>query len=603
MNRTGATLRVSSPIRVAWWLGAALLFGGCAAAPVPPDRAPPASSVSPPRPSVSPPVEAKPAVETRSEPLVVAIVVDQFAAWLARERLPLLPPEGGFARLLREGTYVTDLRYAHATTDTAPGHAALFTGAPPSLTGVYANQRVDPKTGISASILSDPNSKLVSRAGVGTAASSSARVLRAESVSDRLRAQHPEALIVSLSLKDRGAIFGCGKHPSACLWFDGKLEDFVSSDAFSRSLPQWALDAPTTIRPSRVGSWLPLDYSWLQHAALLDATFGEGALAGQTHNFPHPIAGAEHAELAFSVSPYGDEAVIDLAVAAVQALPFGKQPGLLALSLSSTDYVGHIYGPDSWEWWDNFQRLDLELARLFKALDAKVGIGAYAVVLSADHGTGVLPETLDLAAARPWCNEGAGPDPFERPCTEGGRIALARLVPELEAVARRSVGPGKWVLGASNPYVYLTATALALPADKLTRLEQALSAALARKPGVEGIRLRPAHAEACPPASNDTLDALVCRSFSDDAGQLYVVTQPGWFLDAGYVPGFGANHGSHRLHDRSVPLLARAPGRIAQGHTVTTPQSFAVFARTLSALLGIEAPEHAYPAPTALELR
>lgn len=588
-------------MQVARLLGAAFLFGGCGAAPVAPDPASPAPQPAPP-PSARP-VEAQSEVEEQAEPLVVAIVVDQFAAWLARERLPQLPSGGGFARLQREGTYVTDLRYAHATTDTAPGHAALFTGAPPSLTGIYANQRLDPETGSSTSILSDPNSKLVSRAGIGTGSSSSARVIGVESVADRLRAARPEALIVSLSLKDRGAIFGAGQHPSACLWFDGKLQDFVSSDAFTTSFPAWALDTPTAIRPNRVASWEPFDASWVKaHTPLQDRALGEGALAGQTTSFPHAIEGAEHPELAFSVSPYGDEAVIDLAVAALEALPFGKQPGLLALSLSSTDYVGHIYGPDAWEWWDNFQRLDRELARLFTALDAKVGADGYAVVLSADHGTGVLPETARVAGARPWCDAPTA-DPFERPCTQGGRIALAPLVPELEAVARRNLGPGKWVLAASNPYIYLTQAALALPTDRRMRLDQALSAALARKPGVESIRLRPAKLEPCPPESDASLDALVCRSFAEAAGQFYVVTQPGWFLEAGYVPGFGANHGSHRLHDRSVPLLARAPGRIAPGQTVTSPQSFAMYSRTLSALLGIDAPEHAYLAATALELR
>ncbi|MBC7792725.1 MAG: alkaline phosphatase family protein, partial [Clostridia bacterium] len=78
---------------------------------------------------------SKPAPKPPSAPVVIALVVDQLAAWIASERLPTLPPDGGFARLLREGTYVRNLRYAHAATETAPGHAALFTGAPPSRTG------------------------------------------------------------------------------------------------------------------------------------------------------------------------------------------------------------------------------------------------------------------------------------------------------------------------------------------------------------------------------------------------------------------------------------------------------------------------------------
>src|SRR5690606_38672471 len=222
---------------------------------------------------------------------------------------------------------------------------------------------------------------------------------------------------------------------------------------------------------------------------------------------------------------------------ALDALPFGKQPGLLALSLSSTDYVGHVYGPDAWEWWDNFRRLDRELARLFEALDARVGAEGYAVVLSADHGTGVLPETRAIAGARPWCT-GTEPDHFERPCDDGGRIHLNRLVPGLEAAAKRSVGPGQWVLTAANPYVYLT------------RLTHALIAELERHPGIEAVIAR--STEPCPPPEDESLAALVCRSLSPDAGELYVVSRPGWYLETGYVPGFGVNHGSHRLHDRSV---------------------------------------------------
>ncbi|MES1207762.1 MAG: hypothetical protein ABUS79_17650, partial [Pseudomonadota bacterium] len=62
-------------------------------------------------------------------PWLVTIVVDQLAAWIAAERWPELPADGGFARLRREGLTVRELRFAHAITDTAPGHSALMTGA------------------------------------------------------------------------------------------------------------------------------------------------------------------------------------------------------------------------------------------------------------------------------------------------------------------------------------------------------------------------------------------------------------------------------------------------------------------------------------------
>ena len=57
---------------------------------------------------------------------------------MADERWPALPSDGGFARLQREGLYVRELRFAHAVTETAPGHAALYTGAVPRATGIVS---------------------------------------------------------------------------------------------------------------------------------------------------------------------------------------------------------------------------------------------------------------------------------------------------------------------------------------------------------------------------------------------------------------------------------------------------------------------------------
>ena len=95
--------------------------------------------------AIAVPQSAKSAAPEGPPAVVVALIVDQFAGWIAEERLPLLPKSGGFARLRSEGTWAIDMRYAHAVTDTAPGHAALFTALVPRENGVYANDRLDPK--------------------------------------------------------------------------------------------------------------------------------------------------------------------------------------------------------------------------------------------------------------------------------------------------------------------------------------------------------------------------------------------------------------------------------------------------------------------------
>jgi predicted AlkP superfamily pyrophosphatase or phosphodiesterase len=575
--------------------------------PVPPE-ATAAQATSPPSAS-----KQKPAPRPTSAPVVVSIVVDQLAAWLAHDRLSALPNQGGFARLLREGTYVVDLRYAHAITDTAPGHAALYTGVAPRQSGVFGNASLDPITGKSLSILHDPSTKLVREAGLDTRVGASAERLGVETVADVLRAAHPDALIVSISMKDRAAIFGGGKHPDASLWFDSSTEGFVSSTAFGDSLPAWARGHEQPAAKASV--WEPLDRGWLEaHATEPDAAAGEGALpppkasaastgeranVKMTSSFPHVIATAPVPELAFRVSPAGDHEVVELALSAVAALPVGEKPTLLALSLSSADYIGHVYGPDSWEWWDNLLRLDAELARLFGALDTKLGPEGYAVLVTSDHGVGVLPETARDPKARPWCS--SPPDRFDRSCVPGGRLWLEQLVPKLERKAGQVLGKGPWLLGASNPYVYLSEAGRALTGERRTRLLQTLQKALEAEQGVASVMVRPSPLPECPAPSDESLEALVCRSLTETSGELYVLMKPGWFLDTGYVPDQGVNHGSPRIHDRSVPLLARAPSRVRSGRVLDAPQSFATFTHTLSALLRIAPPRSAYAGTSLTE--
>jgi hypothetical protein len=538
--------------------------------------------------------------------LVVGIVVDQFAAWVASERLPLLPADGGFARLRREGTYARDMRYAHAATDTAPGHAALYTGAPPRGSGVWANEVPDAATHGKLSILADRDAKLVFP-DVTAWTSSSARVLKMDTVADRFRAAHPDALIVSLSLKDRGAIFGGGKKPTAALWYERPLDRFVTSTAFATSFPAWAtpLDIP---KEPRSMPWTPVDAAWLKaHATTPDDQSGEGAVDGKSITFPHALAMASDPAKALASAPASDQALLDLAIAALDAHRSATGTRLVALSLSANDYVGHAYGPDSWEAWDELRHLDAALARFFAALDARFGDKGWSLVLAADHGVMSLPETADVPGARPWCagangNGGgagagagaagrsdAGADRWRRPCGKAGRLFAGELSVELAAVAEASLHKPGLVAGVVDPYVYFGPASKALGPAERSQLITALAAALKKHPEVDRVVDTAKLPEACPPEADDSIDALVCRSFvPGGAGDLYIVVKPGSFFDPEWVAGKGTSHGSPYLFDRSVPLLVRAPGHAVAGRTIEEPISFRAFSRALATLLGVE---------------
>jgi arylsulfatase A-like enzyme len=521
-------------------------------------------------------------------PVVIAIVVDQLGAWIADERWPTLPATGGLARLRREGTWAHALVYPYAVSDTAPGHAALFTGAIPRDDGIFANETVDDETRKRVSILRDEATHVVASDGPRDLPSSSLRALRVPTLADALRAARPDATIVALSLKDRAAIFGGGRAPTATVWFDASLGRWVTSSAFAAAFPPWALPfaGPDFLRAQLDHAWEPLDRDFVAaHAATPDEQPGEGDLDGFGAAFPHLLAKSADPAKAFRATPFADEALLALALAAVDARD-RDQPMLLALSLSANDYVGHLFGPDSWEAWDELLRLDAALGRFFAALDERLGSDGWAALLAGDHGVSTMPEAAALA--RPWCGRST-PDRWLRSCAPPGRLIPDELAEELRAVAERTLGPGDWIAGIADPYVYLAPPARALDPAARRRLDGALTAALRAHVGVAGVwdaRRPPARCRAA-----DDVEARVCRSLTTHApGELYMALQPGWFFDPDYVVGKGTSHGSPYLYDRAVPLLARAPGRIPAGRVVDAPVGPAAYARTAARLLGVPPP-------------
>lgn len=534
------------------------------------------------------PAASAPLPKKASAPVVVALVVDQLAGWVMAERLAELPEDGGFKRLAREGTYARDMRYMHAATDTAPGHSSLFTGKPPRHSGIFGNEV--PRAKAALSILRDEATKLVTEAGPRDKAGSSLARLRVPTVADELRDKHPRAAVVGLSLKDRGAGFACGRKPTACLWFDTGEDAFVTSTAFAPALPPWA--APkgghAAVERARAAPWALVDPAWTQaHAATADDQSGEGDLGGMKTVFPHAIATPQ----AFRASPFADAVLVDLARAAIGAEYKEGEPFFLEISFSSNDIVGHAFGPDSWEAWEELRRVDRAIADLLGALDARFGTG-YAVVLAADHGTITMPEAS--SKARRWCEgDGKVKDAYERPCGPSGRVLIGELQGALEAEAERALGAGPWIEGVADPYYFFTDKAKALDPKQAAALYGAVARALVRYDHalarVDTAEALAARCEAEPAEWDESIGALLCRAYpkGGGAGEGYMAPRPGFFFDPNVVVGKGTSHGSPYLYDRSVPLFVRAPGLVPAGAKEASPVHFSAYARVLRSLLGV----------------
>ncbi len=331
--------------------------------------------------------------------LVVGIVVDQMR-WDYLYRFYSRYGNGGFKRLLNEGFSCENTMIDYIPTVTAAGHTAIYTGSVPAIHGIAGNDFIIQATGKSMYCTDD--STVTSVGAVSDAGKMSPRNLLTTTVTDELRlATNFHSKVIGIALKDRGGILPAGHTANAAYWFDDKSGNWISSTYYMKDLPQWAKDfnaqkIPETYLKNDWNTIYPIDTYSLSTA---DDNAYEGAFKGMTTpTFPVKTSALYKSAGLGMIrnTPYGNTMTLDLAVAAINGenLGQGDYTDFLAVSLSSTDYIGHQFGVNAIEVEDTYLRLDRDLATFLTYLDAKMGYGNYTVFLTADHGAAHNPQFL-----------------------------------------------------------------------------------------------------------------------------------------------------------------------------------------------------------------
>jgi predicted AlkP superfamily pyrophosphatase or phosphodiesterase len=346
--------------------------------------------------------------------LILQITVDQLRGDLPG-RYADRYREGGFRYLLEKGTHYSNAHYQHSNLETIVGHVVLATGAFPSANGMVANVWIDRETGELGYAIEDNQYDLVGSLGgvdkkteidpTQAAARSDGRSPRAiltSTFSDELAVHTAgRTKIFGVSVKDRGAISMAG-HAGKAFWFSKKAGEFVSSTYYYEQYPDWVTDwNAERLADSYEGkSWeLLQDRSKYVYRDTDDRPY-ETALPGYDRVFPHPF-GKRNDKLFYTLltlSPVGDDLTLDFAKTLIEKEHLGQDeaPDYLAISFSSTDYVGHVFGIASLEMEDNMLRLDRTLADLFGYVEKQIGLKNTLIVLSADHGA---PEAAEYMAS------------------------------------------------------------------------------------------------------------------------------------------------------------------------------------------------------------
>lgn len=405
---------------------------------------------------------------------------------------------------------------------TAVGHALLGSGEPPAASGIISNEWWDRASEAMVSSVED-------------AGGPSAHRLRVPGLGDAMAASRTGGKAVAVSLKDRAAILPLG-HAGTPIWYDNKQVAFVTNT----TLP-W-LDAYNRAHPisGRLGIvWTPLDparLATLSHVA--DAQTGEVGDEGFGPTFPHDLGANPKPASALIATPLGNELVLDLATAALDGEQLGADatPDLLVVSLSANDYIGHAWGHESWESWDQMLRLDARLATFLDALDAKAGKGRWAMVLTSDHGAAPMPETF----------------------ADGGRINYSSVKDAANAAATAEFGPGEWIAAAKFAGgVYLSKAALAQPDRERNIAIKKIVYALRSFPGLARVERTDAFAGNCGARTGD--DFLLCQMLdAERSGEVFFLPKRGWIMQGS---PHATAHGSANDYDREVPVIMLPPKR------------------------------------------
>jgi predicted AlkP superfamily pyrophosphatase or phosphodiesterase len=470
--------------------------------------------------------------------LVIAIVADQFRYdYLLRFGSEYT---GGLHQLLDKGAVFTNAQYEHFPTFTSVGHAALLTGAYPSVNGIIGNQWFDRITGKTVPSAADDS---VQQVGGSGGRGSSPRNLLVSTVGDEMRiAGQGRNRVIGMSLKDYSGILMSGRMANAVYWFDSRAGNFVTSNYYLADLPQWVKDfndkriADSYKGKEWKGMKLP-DETGPRLYGMLPATgFGSALLE-------------EMAEAAIKEEQLGKDADTDL----------------LVLSFSANDYVGHSYGPDS----DEVRQISIDtdrvLGKLFKFVESRIGMANVLVVFTADHGVSPMPE-VNTDRKMP-----------------GGRIDFSVVQNVVQKALQEKFGEGKWISGAPEEAIYLNWDLI--KSRKLSEQDVASEAARAAMEVPHVFRVYTRQQLLNGSVAEDRVGRRVLNGFSWARGaDLYVLVDPYYFFGGGR----STTHGSTFDYDTQVPVIFMGPGIKAGRFN----ESIAVndIAPTLATILGVEIP-------------
>ena len=502
--------------------------------------------------------------------IVIGLVIDQMR-WDYLYRYYDKYSNNGFKRLLDKGFVCQNTLVNYIPSFTAPGHTCIYTGSVPSIHGIAGNNWIENQTGKGKYCTDDPNVYLVG--DEKKSPSMSPANLLTTTITDELRlATNQKSRVFGIAIKDRGGIIPAGHLANAAFWYNEKNGNFTTSSYYPIQHPEWLQN----FNKHKYGDsltklgWLLLKSAQEYDQSTTDATNYEKGFKGEKAPvFPHvfdTLPDSNRYSILKSI-PAGNTFTFMMAKACLEGENLGKgdDADFLAISLSSTDYAAHQFGPNSVEMEDMFLRLDIDIALFLNYLDKHYGKENYLLFVTADHGGAHNAEYLtDLDIPAGTTN--------------------ANTPSELNAFLKKEFKYDSLTLGLINYQVYLDYQRINKVKLDKEKIKSSIIKWLKNQPGVAYVIDMEDIDKTLVP---EPIRSMTINGYNKNrSGEIQIILNPGWMDNGGRTTG--TTHGSWNPYDTHIPLIWYG-WHIQKGET-NAPVNMTDITPTLAALLHIQMP-------------
>lgn len=506
--------------------------------------------------------------QTSKPKLVVGIVVDQMRfEYLSRFEKHY--SEDGFKRLMSEGFNAKNTHFSFIPTYTAPGHASIFTGTTPANHGIISNNWYHKDENKIVYCVSDEDMTTIGADNEDGQMSPYRMLTTTIADQNRLHTQF-SGKTIGVSLKDRSSILPAGHTANAAYWFSGgNTGKFITSSFYTDNLPGWVKNFnKSTKNYLQVWNTIKPIETYIESGEDQN-NYEKGFKGKTTATFPYDLKSLATDNDGFDIlkdTPFGNDMLTDFAKEAIVNEDLGQDDftDFLAISYSSTDYIGHNFGVNSKEIQDTYIRLDINMADLLKFLDDKIGTNNYTLFLTADHGAVHVPNFLK---------------DHKIPAGYFDNKQFRRSVKEY---TESKFGSSLLIEGYSGNEIFFDYEQLEKNDVEADDLQEALYYFILQQKGIDRVFTR----DMIEGSNTGSIFSSTLKNgfHPKRSGDIIYILEPSVIS----YPDKGSTHGSYFSYDTQAPLLFYGNG-IKQGSSFER-YNIRDIAPTIAALLGIAQP-------------